>query len=621
MKKNILLIAFSVIGLSACNIAGASSSKIEPSSSVEPSSSTSEPAHPIDLTKLKKNVQGIKNYQADILMSGLTNFDTGSMKSNAGEMKTAVLIDGNAYSVETTTKDTTTFSLTEYASEHGVSVDAVVEMAKMSQGRAIADKEKDTLITIQTDTTEPTLYNFDSEAKQTIKYTSYNDNIVNAYYLARIENHFGDAYKPVMKVAIDKGSKDEDKGTISFTIDDAFRESEEYQYLLEGQCYASAFTLYVENNYPTKIDFTIDLALATRMTGHKIDEMTYSVAFSKINNVHLVLPEGRVACDHHILDQYYDETNHYSYCPACGIFLSSPTEHDFDEAHHICKTCGYVKGLSFKDSQESKEKTTTNKVAEGLYAFSYFESEKEERYDVSCFTMNGEEYYDIVENRGVSYCISAKALITHSEPEESYLADDSCVFLSKIEYKLYTNVEIEEIESEALFNGKTLEEFVASATADTSFFGYNVNISHESEESTETHIDNCHTKTVSHCSRCSQDVLAVITRSHVPTNFKEITFAEFTALFGRNNQRSTLDYQTVNEDFHFFELECSSCHKKIYMVCPNSDGYETDHALTELAYDFYEKEGVRILTYKMDLTLEHIDDGTGHCMFCHEEMA
>ena len=57
------------------------------------------------------------------------------------------------------------------------------------------------------------------------------------------------------------------------------------------------------------------------------------------------------------------------------------------------------------------------------------------------------------------------------------------------------------------------------------------------------------------------------------------------------------------------------------MVCPNSDGYETDHALTELAYDFYEKEGVRILTYKMDLTLEHIDDGTGHCMFCHEEMA
>lgn len=621
MKKNILLIALSVIGLSACNNGGTSSSKIEPSSSVEPSSSTSEPAHPIDLTKLKKNIEGIESYQADILMDGLTNFDTGSMKSNAGEMKTAVLIDGNAYSVETTTKDTTTFSLTEYASEHGVSVDAVVEMAKMSQGKAIADKEKDTLITIQTDTIEPTLYNFDSEAKQTIKYTSYNDNIVNAFYLARVENHIRDAYKPVMNVAIDKGIKDEDKGTISFTIDDAFRESEEYQYLLEGQCYASAFTLYVENNYPTKIDFTIDLALATRMTGHKIDEMTYSVALSKINNVHLILPEGKVACDHHILDQYYDETNHYSYCPACGIFLSSPAEHDFDEAHHICKTCGYVKGLSSKASQEPKEKTTTNKVAEGLYAFSYFESEKEERYDVSCFTMNGEEYYDIVANRGVSYCISAKALITYSEPEENYLADDSCVYLSKIEYKLYTNVEIEEIESEALFNGKTLEEFVASATADTSFFGYNMHISHESEESTETHIDNCHTKTVSHCPRCNQDVLAVITRSHVPTNFKEITFAEFTALFGKNNEHSTLDYHTVNEDFHFFEFECSSCHKKIYMVCPNSDGYETDHALTELAYDFYEKEGVRILTYQMDLILEHIDDGTGHCMFCHEEMA
>lgn len=624
MNKKLLLIIPTLIGLTACN-GGGSSSSASSSASSQPTSSatsstTSEPAHPIDLEALKRNIAGITSYQADIAIIGKNSFDTGSMKSIVGEMDSTILIDGDAYSVETSTKNTESYVMSKYAAEHNVSVEALEEMAKRSQGKAIANRETDTFITIDEEKTDSTLYKFDKTAKQSIKYITYKDNIVNAYYLARVENNYNDSYISVMNAAITKGSKDEDKGTISFTFDDAFNNSETYQSLLQGGCYASALTLSVENNYPTKLDFTIDLDLAKEMTGRELDEMNYDVSFSKINNVHLILPEGKVACDHHGLTLYSDETTHNTSCPACGMIHSAPAEHDFDENHGICKTCGFVKGLAAKDGHEEPERKTSNEVGEGLYAFSYIESEKGERYDLARFASSGEKYYEIVENKDFSYCAYEKVVISNSEPVESYLSSDSCLYLSKTEYKLYTNVEIEENEGDVTFNGKTFEEFAQTATPETSCFGYNVSVLHDTEESTETHVDDCHTVTVTHCLRCEKDVDVEIIRKHVPTNFKEITYAQFTDIFGKSIDRTSFDYHAFGEDYHYFEAECSTCHKKIYMVCTNSDGYETDHALAELAYDFYEKEGVRIATYQMNLTLEHIDDGTGHCLLCAEEV-
>ena len=623
MKKKILLM-IPLFVLASCgtstssNSAPASSSSTPTTSSEEPSSSL--PANPINVETLKTNINGMNAYQADVLMTGKTSYSSGSKKSEDVETKTKLLVDGTAYSTDATSKEKITYSLTAFAQEVGMSVDTLVAIAKLTPG-ASADKAKDTYITETEDKMNPHLFNYDATAKQYVKYDLFNDKVVNAHYEAQVSKSLDDTFKPIMNTAVSKGNKDETKGEILYTFDNEFKQSDIYQTLLQGGCVATGLTLSVKNNVPTKIDFTIDKALASQMLGKTVEEMSFVISFSKINDVHLSIPEGDVKCAHHGIEIYSSETEHYYYCPACGILLTDKAAHDFEEDHGICKTCGYVKGSQAHDSEDEHEKTTSDEIAQGLKAFAYYESEKGEAFEVDTFVMDGSGYFEIVGGEGFTYCLIEKVVITYSEISTGFLNDTSCVNLTKNEYKLYKNVEIEDDgEGHATFDGKTLDEFVASVTPEKTLIGYNVNLLHDYENSEEIDIDDCHYKSVAHCNRCDRDVYVDISYQHVPTNFKEITYAEFTALFGEKIEYSSLGYHTFEKSYHYYEAECSTCHKKIYMVSTYSEGYQADHADDEFDYEFYEKEGPRTAAYRMYLTLGHVDDGTGHCLFCHEEM-
>ena len=582
--------------------------------------SSSLPANPIDVETLKKNVDEMDAYQADVMFTEEGSYSSSSKKSDSSEVKTKLIVDGSAYSIETANREVVTYSLSEFAQEQGLTVDLLVTIASITPG-VTANKEQDIYITEVEEKTDPQLFNYDSAVKQYIKYELYSK-VVNAHYQVKVKNGLNGIFKPLMNTAINKGNKDEDKGEILFTFDDEFKQSEIYQTLLEEGCFASALSLLVKNNTPTKIVFLIDKTLASQALEKTVNEMTFDISFSRINAAHLFIPKGEVKCSHHGIELYSSETEHYYYCPACGILLSNIEVHDYDEAHDICKTCGYVKGTDTRDSDISHERKTTDEIAPGLKAFAYYETSKGEAFEVETFMMDGSQYYDIVGGNGFAYCLSEKVVITFSEVDSGYLNENSCVNLRETEYKLFKNVEIvDEGEGNATFDGKTLDEFVISTTPEKTLIGYNANLQHEYDSSEEVVIDDCHYKCVAHCTRCDKDVYSDLSYSHVPTNFIEITYADFVVIFGNTIEYSSLGYHTFEKNYRYYEAECSSCHKKIYMVSTYNDGYDPSHAEEELNYEFYEKEGPRTATYRMYLTLEHIDDGIGYCMFCHEEMA
>jgi hypothetical protein len=69
-------------------------------------------------------------------------------------VKTKLIVDGSAYSIEAANREVVTYSLSEFAQEQGLTVDLLVTIASITPG-VIANKEKDIYITEVEEKTDP----------------------------------------------------------------------------------------------------------------------------------------------------------------------------------------------------------------------------------------------------------------------------------------------------------------------------------------------------------------------------------------------------------------------------------------------------------------------------------
>ena len=637
MKRN-LFIGFLLVGLSlslgACNnstpqesSSTPDTSSAETTSSVEASSSKEDPSA-FNIQKIKQNIAAMNNYK--IVLSSVLNAEgesggvpyiidmTGSYTFEV-DKKNFSSIEKSAYEQ--------TYPLSKMAEMYSMTVADFIEYMKNYPYVEI-DQENDKFISKTNNDYGPFIYRYDETSKQHIKYTLYDNKVVDGTYVT----YGGDsviinAYRSLISKVLDQGTIDAENNKIVFQITDEYRSSVEYGIITDNGDYFSSFTLVVNANQPSKLIFGIDNERVEKRYGKNVVKtFTMEMAFSDIGTVELTVPTDDVACAHHEKEGRYEDDYHYYCCGECGIILGEKEAHDFDETHNICKVCGKIKGISGESYSFIKDvKKYSEPIGEdGLYAFSYLESAKGDKYSLRPFYDPERDNNEYNSYNGIYYNVELGAAVVEDVGETSYLADGSCVEYQENTYKLYKGLTIED-NSEPMIGDKTIDEYFEEYTGepDATIKASSINLSHINNDGKVEDIDSCHKTRTYTCSRCHEVTIISQNIAHQEIVFTingEMQFDPwFVSKFGTSYRYSTFD-----NNKHYFDAHCAACSTEtdrhdLYVVIDKSIG-EMHSEYKGANVDIYEKEGSRTVYSYVSGEIPHIADNDNKCALCGEQI-
>ena len=560
----------------------------------------------IDQATMINNVKNMKKYKVvndmhlSVEMSGNTVVQ---------EEHVTYEVDDPNFIYDEEQSTTNVYSLTAYCASQSVDVDTFIESVKDSDYYTV-DKDNDYLAIAGPGQTDSGVVRYDPIEKQHIEYEMYEDKAIDGKY-KEDDARLLALYTALINDAVKDGELSQDKKSLVYTVPESYKNNQALMQATGSLAYGfEKLTITSNNNYPVNVTFEIDKQPIEEATSLTIDEVSLTMAFTKVGEVNLDIPTGEVKCEYHSKVGYQYNDTHYYKCSECGLRFDEE-EHTYDSTYDVCTKCGIFHQTNMEYS---------NELTDGVYAYRYFTAPSGKKSIAGFFTTK--MIYDSpastqYNNISAISCTSLHAFI-HAVVVSSPSISNPCVDVYVIRYDLYTSADLTQSGNEYYVNSTIpFADYIADHDPAVSLEGVVSNLHHETTSpDVEHHPEACVDLDKFTCDNCGE--LCAINKSisyDFSPDLVQITEAEYNALFGPMNFLPT---QTTRM---YFKGKCNDCNKDIYYVVARAYAKPYDHSSGYTFEYAYMKEGVRTINVGADThlgVLNHIDDGTGHCALCGE---
>ena len=521
--------------------------------------------------------------------------------------------DGDSFSCEEVSRETFEYDLESYASSMFVPVTLLEILLKAADADYTIDRAANRLTIVQKQEREPESYRYDSQADQYIHYLTYKGKYTSASYVLNDPIHYQAMALPFFEEAILHGTVDQDDKTIDVAFSDGFKQSETYRALSQNGEIFAGMSIAVQDNFPASVSMVPE-------EGYE-EKASCTLTYEDVDSSTVDLPEGEVSCGHHETCHLITPTDHCDYCAICGLRLTPVGPHDFDPDTGVCFACGQVEGLATDRGEGGGEMKFAIPFGEGGYALGYYENALGEIYNVETYPELPEgaspqgDYLD--EGCEVAYIAELGVMVVATDGEGEIL-DGECLTRLSIRYDFYDGIAFTMEEDTVLADGKTIAEYLATATAKQSVTGYRVYPNHDlPEDFASTPNDACVDYVTAECALCHQCEASYAEHHHALGDLEKLTMDEFFDEVGKAYASPEQD-DPFPETEGYYKFVCPDCGKTLYFSYPYADeNHDTEPAHIEC----YIKDGLRINRIDNSMTAPHIDDGNGNCLFCGISLA
>lgn len=542
MKKLNVLLVMSMITM--MSLVGCKKPAPKPSDSdVTSESSAPDVITPVDLAKVKTNIENLKNatmkqYMGmeetgkESLGEGLPDIDTFELGESIGIVK---IDEKGNYSIKSTGNSLRGYAnLSGLAKELGISRDALVQ--RLGSEVKYVDLENDRAIVSEyKGGSEQYEWYYEAE-KQRIKYDVEDDEC--RYVLD--QNSEGDSLnemKEILTLVVNSGVLDRKTSTINVA-------SSAIPELAESG--VENLALFVENNYPKR--------LSAKQEGIKIE-----FTLSDFNSTTVEIPSDKVPekCDHQSSRSYEELGNqHRLYCNSCNKYLEPKEDHTLlsNANHNYCTLCNKI--INTESAEKEKRSVEINDKPE--YFISAQKAKDNGKYYVSSREFSYKSGRDTLMNTTDFYAVywpNEQLLLTRKqyEPRDNLFANlnapetlqYSCYSATKYTFEVFKDIKVSEYPAigDGTFSKDTYYAIKNSKNVSASLEAYYINVSHTNGPEVREDLGNCVTYAESKCTVCN-----------VKTNSYYYTDHEY--------DMSKATKVSVDDCHYQLLYECKKCHNK-----------------------------------------------------------
>ena len=641
MKKFLKILIFSLLipFLASCGPSEGGETTSEEGSSPE-TSETSSSELPLK-EQVLKNLETFTNYKVKNTTHSRTKAVTYGLNIVSGIDAVAyasVKDDDFDYSAQGTSS--TEVKLSEYATAMGITVEQVIAQLTATHGdRVTIDLDNDKAV-MSNPIVQHAIYHYDTTAKQYVEYDYDSTNtslLLEAKYQKSSEGKvLIGPYELITKDTVEKGALKEDGKTFEYVLTAEEKLSDKYN-ISEAtvNIVFQKFSLEVENAYPKKLTIEVDLDTTNTLNENsEIMEYSLTLEFSNRGETVITIPEGKVACDHHMYSHRsfdIDDEYHRLYCEKCHKYLEEKTAHSYDPDHKICTVCGHVKGIDERAGTDDETIDTNTLLYEDttsgfkVYGYRSLISSQNEKYSISTMvkvdTATGIAStlrYGVDFKFNNSYYYSTQMGFAVSQGE-SFVEDFGCVRLTREDYKAYRGLTItEETPGAPRVGDQTLQQYLASHDPDYTWSGYispdvykHTGVPHQEE------IDSCHTLNTLHCSECDRDYQSNISTHHEHVSYEPTSYETVLATCGHLGVLYSVSSEYTAENAVYLKRTCADCNEVAYVMIRKSD-IDSDHASEYTTIYYITKKGVTADYGNTEAIIPHVYKD-GHCVLCNAD--